>query len=222
MGWIKKVILFLFPSLKAIIPPSPTKIEKLQKFAEQLVIESGIDLENVLVHNHGSWGQCGPRAYEFEDYCVTYNSDELGNLKFHLPLTDKPYIIVPEITGCWEFRAWLHEIGHYVYKHYDDKSKPRFMREYEAEKFCMDKCRECRDINSYDMIDIKYSAVGYLDSHIDRAIKEMSIKCYSDIPEEVVEFLHQCEYMKEELKNKFINMYPKNIEYQNRIPEILL
>lgn len=212
MSWVKKILLFLFTSRKAkiptapIAPPVPTKTEKWQAYAESLVIESGIDLENVLVHNHGGWGLAGAKAYKFENYCVTFESRDLGKLKFPLPLPDKPYIMVPEITGWWSFSAWIHEIGHYTHKHYEDVKKPKFMKEYEAEKFCLDKVKESGLVDSYDFIDFKYSSIGYLDSYIDKAIKDGTIKCYADIPEEVVKFLHQCNYMKDELINKFIKM----------------
>ena len=222
--WLRKILLYFFlpNERKSRKELEKTKLDKWQEYAEQLVIESGIDLENVLVHSHGEWGLCGPKAYQFENYHVTYKSEQLGNLKFPLPLTDKPYIMVPEITGWWEFRAWLHEVGHYTHKHYDDLDKPRFIKEYEAEKFCLDKAKESGIVDSLDFIDFKYSAVGYLDSHIDRAIKEGAIKCYADIPEEVVKFLHQCNYMKDELINKFIKMrdeYEKSQEQFNMFIE---
>jgi len=221
MGWIKKILFYFFSPedrkpTKRSEKKKKSKIEKWQEYAEKLVIESGIDLDNVLVHSHGGWGLCGPKAYQFENYHVTYKSEELGNLKFPLPLPDKPYIAVPEITGWWEFRAWVHEIGHYTHKHYDDRDKPRFMKEYEAEKFCLEKCKESGVVGDYDMIDIKFSAVGYLDSHIDKAIEKGNIKCYADIPEEVIEFLHQCEYMKNELKRKFLAIEEKYFESQKK------
>lgn len=222
MGWIKKILLyFIFPegrkSTKRRDKKNKSKIENWQEYAEKIVIESGIDLDNVLVHNHGRWGLCGPKAYGFENYCVTYDSHEFGNFKYPLPLRNKPYILVPEITGWWSFRAWIHEIGHYTHKHYNDLVKPRFIKEYEAEKFCMDKCKECKDVDDYDMIYIKYSAVGYLDSHIDRAIQDGDIKFKTDIPQEVLDFLFQCDYMREEIDKKFLNPDSKYFEREKKL-----
>jgi hypothetical protein len=178
------------------------KIEKWKEYAEKLVIESGIDLENVLVHNLGRWGLAGSRAYSINNFCVMYSSREHGELKFPLPSPDKPFIIVPEIVDSWTFRAWVHEIGHYVNGHYDEVKKKRFIQEYEAEKFCFDKCSESGVVDSYDLIDIKYSAIAYLDSHIDKAIELKDIRYIEDIPQEVLDFLYMADCMKEEIEKK--------------------
>lgn len=217
MGWIKKILLyFIFPEgrkpTKRRDKKNKSKIENWQEYAEKLVIESGIDLDNVLVHNHGRWGLCGQKAYEFRNYCVTYESKDLGLLKFPLPLSDRPYIMVPEITDWWSFSVWIHEIGHYTHKHYEDSTKPKFIKEYEAEKFCLDKVKECGLVSDYEFIDFKYSSVGYLDSFIDKAIVGGDIKKIEDIPKEIVDFLYQCDYMKMELPNKFVEIVNEDIQ----------
>lgn len=204
---IKRLFGWIYPELRQelglVKKPKKSKIDKWKEYAENLVIESGIDLENVLVHDLGNWGQCGRKAYFYNnrrELCFTYEDDELGELMIPLPLPDKPYVIVPEIKCNWTFRAWIHEIGHYINGHYTNLHKPKFIKEFEAETYCMKKAKESGLCDAYDMIDIKYSCVGYLHRHIDLAIKKGEIKWKEDIPQEMYDFIYRCDYMKEEVE----------------------
>jgi hypothetical protein len=193
MKWIKATILRLFPKLR-----KKTKVEMWQENAEQLVIASGINLENVLVHNYGLWGKCGIRNYWD---CVEHKDANYGDIKITIPHLKEPFIIVPEIKGWWSYHAWIHEIAHYKMKHYDS-TKPTFITEYEAEKVTYDWCEKADCVDPYDLISIKYEVVGYLDHHIKKAIESGVIKYKESIPDEVYEFLYMCDYMKEVMEER--------------------
>ena len=198
---IKKILVFLFfPELKKKKPAPPTTIEKWQEYAEKLLIDSGIELENVLVHNYGQFGLAGKT---FTNY--TFHECDGINIKFKIPHPELPYIVVPEITGWWELRAWIHEIGHYVNKHYAS-SKPTYIKEYEAEKYSLDKANESGVVSGSNLIDMKFSAVSYLETHIDKAITTGEIKSLEDISDEIIQFIYQCNYMREVMKDKFIKL----------------
>ena len=206
---IKKILIFLFfPELKKKKPVPPTTIEKWQEYAEKLLIDSGIELENVLVHNYGQFGLAGKT---FTNY--TFHECDGINLKFKIPHPELPYIVVPEITGWWEMHAWLHEIGHYVNKHYAS-SKPTYIKEYEAEKYSLDKAKESGVVNEINLIDIKYSAVEYLYSHIEKAIDTGEIISIDNIPDEILKFIYQCECMKKIISDKFYKISKEDIKKQ--------
>ena len=207
-GMLRDVIFWMFPKLKE---SRKTILEKYQEYAEKIVIESGINLENVLVHNYGQWGLAGKTWLSTRAYTIR-ETEEFGIIKIPIPNPEEPYIVVPEITGWWEFSAWIHEVGHYTNKHYCDMHKKSFIKEYEAEKFCLEKVKECGFVDDYDFIDFKYSSVEYLESHIDKAIVKGEIKYMEDIPEEVVTFLYQCNYMKEALPDKFVEIVNESIQ----------
>jgi hypothetical protein len=206
---IKRLFGWIYPELRAelglIKKPKKTKIDKWKEYAENLVIESGIDLENVLIHNYGNWGVCGRKAYWYNDkreLCFSYDDDVLGELKIPLPLPDNPYIAVPEIKCYWTFRAWIHEVGHYIHRHFNHRDKPTYLKEFEAEVYCLKMCKDSGLCDAYDMIDIKYSCVAYLHTHIDKAIANGDIKYKECIPQEMYDFIYKCDYMKEEMEKK--------------------
>ncbi len=209
---IKNILLFISPSLKKAVFYEKTKLEKWQEYAEKLLIESGIDLENVLVHNYGKFGLEGKRMWS--NY-TTQNHNGM-DFRFDIPKPELPYIIVPEITGWWEFHAWIHEIGHYKFNHHSELIKPTYIQEYEAEKFSLDTAKESGLVDDFDFIDMKFSAVSYLDSHIDKAIDKGEINYIEDIPEEVIKFLYQIDCMKDIVKEKFVEKEKKEIVKQKK------
>jgi len=208
IGKFIRFIFFLFaPELKEGLAYDKAKLEKWKEYAENLVISTNIQLENVIVHNYGPWGLAGRRSF------YNYTTHESGGTEFKIPIPIKgePYIIVPEIIGSWEFHAWIHEIGHYVHKHYES-SKPMYVKEYEAEKYSLDTIKKSGIVNAWDFLDIKFSAIGYLDSHIDKAIVKGEINRMEDIPNEIVDFLYQAESMKEVLPDKFVEHAKEGIQ----------
>lgn len=177
-----------------------TTLECLQQYAEKVVIDSGINLENVLVHDLGQFGFAG-RSYTYDTF-TTYQDIRYD---FKMPLAQKPYIVVPEITGWWEFRAWLHEVGHYKNKHYCELIKPTYIQEYEAEKYCLDMAILCPHVTVEIYLNIKQSAVTYLGSHIETAINDGIIKTFDDIPKDVIKLFDDTngvEQIKQMLKDK--------------------
>jgi len=224
---INRIVCWFYPELRRelvmIKPSKPTKLDKYREYAENIVIESGIDLENVLVHNHGNWGKAGARAYKFDNYCATFETGGHEVFRAPLPLPENPYILVPEIKDSWTFQCWIHEIGHYNHEHYKQPEKPKYIKEYEAEKYCMDKCKESGIVDSIDMIYIKYNCVAYLHTHIDKAIEKGDIKYKEDIPQEMYDFIYKCDYMKEEMEKKNLpskEELNKELELMRRRPKL--
>jgi hypothetical protein len=130
-----------------------------------------------------------------------HQDTDYGEVKITIPILKEPFIIVPEIRDWWDYHAWVHEVAHYKHKHYES-NKPTFVKEYEAEMFTYLWCKKAKCVDSYDMISIRYECVGYLDSHIDKAIAAGVIKYQEDIPDEVYEFLYKCDYMKDVIIDK--------------------
>lgn len=204
---LKNFLKFLFLP-KELRTSKEIKINKWKAYAEELVIQSGICLENVLIHPYGQWGLAGRRL--FTNY--TYKHYEGNDYKILIPKQGLPFIVVPEIKGWWEFYAWLHEIGHYVHKHYEQDDKKTYYKEYEAEKYALEKAKESGVVNEWDFIDMKFSAVSYLSSHIDTAIVDGDIKNIEDIPDEVLQFFYQVKCMKEILNDKFVVLENESIK----------
>jgi hypothetical protein len=219
MRWlIKRILAWIWPELRSELGVikllKPIQIDKWREYAENLAIEVGLDPENILVHNYGRIGACGKKIYT--THSILFPKYWGSEVKIPIPILGKPYIIVPEIIDWWTFMVWIHEIGHFVNGHYDDRIKPLFIQEFEAEKYCYDKCKESGLLNDTQMIDVKFSCVSYLSSHVLRAIEFGEIKYKEDIPQEVYDFLFMCNYMREEISNK--NLPSKLITMQVNTP----
>lgn len=197
---ILKIIFFIWLKEKL---PTQTKIDKWKEYAEKLLIDSGIELENVLVHNYGKFGLQG--LFKYSNH--TSKDFKGTTYKFKIPNPELPYIIVPEISGLWEFHAWIHEIGHYNLKHCSEFIKPLYVQEYEAEKFSLDKAKESGVVSGLELIDMKYDALCYVESYIDKAIEKNIIKSLEDINKDVLDFMCQSDCYKKDIEGKFVNTH---------------
>jgi hypothetical protein len=182
-------------SVKNLTPKKvePTKLEQYQKFAEELLFTTDLDLENVLVHDLGKFGQAG-RTYH-DHIRVGYNDE----FKVKIPHPDKPYIIVPEIKCWWTFRAWIHEIGHHMNKHYCTR-KPKYIKEYEAEVYCVENVANCEAVTINDSVEIRFSAVSYLYSYVISAFENGELNYFGEIDNDIIEFLYYTNWAKDELE----------------------
>lgn len=102
-------------------------LEQIKIYCEELLIDSGIPLENVFVHNFNRNGQCTRYNYsskfEFENFKTS-----------NIIQKNQYYLVLPEIKDYYTASVWIHEIAHYIFKHLDDK-RPLFIHEYEAETY---------------------------------------------------------------------------------------
>jgi len=191
-----QVILGIPTTIEAISIAKESKLEAYKKFAEELLLTTDLNLENVLVHDLGMFGQAG-KTYMNHTTCG--GEDEY---KINIPHPDKPYIIVPEIKCWWTFRAWIHEIGHHTNKHYS-YSGVTYIKEYEAEKFTLEQIEKCDAVDWSDNWDIKFSARCYLYFHILSAVEKGEIETLDDISTKIVEFMSKSKSLKEGLEEDF-------------------
>lgn len=121
------------------------QIEAYRKFAEACLFDSGFDLDNVYIAPNISGG-----------IIFRHKTNALGAMNFTAKNLDRDryrhlsntfeygtiYMILPEITSLNSVWTWLHEIGHYMCQHLDDK-RPDFIHEYEAEKYAETFIKQC-------------------------------------------------------------------------------
>ncbi|CAG7579701.1 MAG: hypothetical protein SLAVMIC_00029 [uncultured marine phage] len=189
------------------------KLNKLREYAENLMVKCGIDLENVMVHNNGLFGQQGVD----DKINVTCNGDR-ETIKISKPHI--PYIIVPEVKDLWTFRAWIHEIGHYVCEHYlKHDSMFVYEMELEAEQFCVEFSKKCPYLSYSDLFFIRMSACDYLETHVvkyahSRKLTSAGVLVGSSIDNKVREFLPKYRIDRLEKEIKKIN-YKKYLDWKN-------
>lgn len=143
---IKKLLKFLFKKESVIvnIPDNciiGNEYEELIKIAEEYLIDSGIDLNHVYIHNENSDGVC---IYNFFKYNKKITVGILNNdtIKFDIN-SNKHILILPELhktpVNSFDFffrlSVWFHEIAHYIFKHNTDYVKDISIIEYEACKY---------------------------------------------------------------------------------------
>jgi len=201
MNLIKKILrFFLLKPITKLVKVQTQKEEKKVKskielckvWVEELLLSTDMELENVFVHNLGNWGVCGKSPFGYTKKTTTDGVTR----KFMIPKTDKAYIFVPEIVDTWTIHAWLHEIGHYVLGHCDDSDKPIYIKEYEAEKYSIDKGKECPHINDFMMVDIEVDARWYVFSCLINDIKKGKTT-KSTMDENVKQYLLSSKYIGE-------------------------
>jgi len=115
----------------------PTQLELYRQFGEEVLIDCGIDLRNVLIKP----------AYDNDDgvifnysssnqYKVAYTTKDLKKQPYNYSNTlfyGETYMILPEIVDLYTLCVWIHETGHYM-MHIND-TRPDFVKEYEAEMY---------------------------------------------------------------------------------------
>jgi len=174
-----------------------SKLELCEKWVEELLLSTDIELENVYVHKLGNWGLCGKSSYG-----QTFKKLNDGTEKwFDIIHSDKAYIFVPEIKDTWTVHAWIHEIGHYQLGHYKDKNKPTYIKEYEAEQYSIEKATECPHIDDFMMVDVEVGARWYVWSHVLKAIKKGEIN-KDTIEPYIKEYLLKSPYIAKEFESE--------------------
>lgn len=203
-----------FKKIAPKITKPKTTVECLQQYAEKVVLDSNLNLENVLVHNEGQFGLAG-RSYS------TMTDTMNDGIKYDFETTHAftPYIIVPEITGWWEFRAWLHEVGHHKNKHYREVIKPIYIQEYEAEIYCIKMAKYCPYVDEIMLKKIIDSAKCYLFSHMETAVEDGVITKYNKIPKKVRKFIEENTDAKEILHKKLVEKAQRDLNNFGKIYE---
>lgn len=199
---IKKILkLFLLKSVEKIIEIQDkkvkSKIELASEWLEELLLSTDIELENVFVHNLGNWGVCGKNPY---GYTLKTLNDGTQR-KFKIPHSDKAYMFLPEIKDVWTIHAWIHEIGHYMLKHSEQRDKPTYIKEYEAEQFSIDNAKKCPHINNMMMIEIEVDARWYVFNCLLNDIKNGKTT-KNTMDETVKSYLLESKYIAEEFDTK--------------------
>lgn len=162
---------------------SDKKMEKMYKeFAMNLALQH-VHPENIVVHSDGGFGQAGIVGTILQSpmrNTITYKGSN-GGWVYGLPKPELPYTLMPEIDSSkdahidqtWAFQAWLHEVGHIVNKHHDQPKRAVYLRELEAEQYCMEQVKEFGHSKySWAYVYMLDNAREYLYSHCIKAANQ--------------------------------------------------
>lgn len=135
--FFKKNIIFNIPN-NCIVG---NEYEELIKIAEEYLIDSGINLNNVYIHNENSNGVCmyNPFKHNKKTTANILNNDTIKfdiNSNGHVLILPELHIKpVNSLDFFFRLSVWFHEIAHYIFKHNTDYVKDISIIEYEACKY---------------------------------------------------------------------------------------
>ena len=116
----------------------PTQLELYRQFGEEVLIDCGIDLRNVLIKpSYDNRNGILIKYSTTNEYNVAFTTKDIKSQPYNYSNTlfyGETYMILPEIIDLYTLCVWLHEIGHYMQNHINDK-RPTFIQEYEAEMY---------------------------------------------------------------------------------------
>jgi len=183
---------------------SKTQLELYQDFFLEVLLDSGINLENVLIK---------PSYLDKNGSCLIINSKLDYKTKIKKQLftnqinTNQIYLILPEIVDLTTLWVCVHEIGHYVLNHLTD-DRPDYIHEYEAENYANTIIKLCpleTGVYEYENIYFKNIHNIYITTNINRA--KRYVKSYYDTYMNNLTYSKTIELSKYKSLNKDIKNY---------------
>lgn len=173
-----------------------SKLELLKEYVESFIVDSGIDLENVYVHNENI-------TTSSRGFCLFANSDHqltghCGMKHIHAKANEF-FLMIPEVTNYETAYVCIHEVAHFVYKHAFE-TKASFMKEYEADLYAykmLDKFYDNVLVHNYENYELDFlKRIHQCDMNIVQIHTSYNITHYinernvNEVPQELIDFMY--------------------------------